>query len=224
MDDTKLRELFDSIDVDKNGSISVAEAKGILQKMGLPVTNRQVAEFLKKVDVNRDNVIDWEEFYGFVKERRITMRGLFDAIDTDKSGFIDPQEVFLALRGQGLVVDPEATSEILRKIDTNKDGKISFEEFEEFLCGLPILNSKELCNVLRGHVNIDNGDGVSSAPYFPTFDGARRPLGQIFANVFSAAAARSVTSPLERVKLMFQTSSTNDTKKTIGLENVAQYI
>ena len=58
------------------------------------------------------------------------LRALFNAFDTDGSGFIDQNELQAALDKGGKAVEPEQCMEILLQVDKNNDGKISFEEFD----------------------------------------------------------------------------------------------
>jgi Ca2+-binding EF-hand superfamily protein len=65
-------------------------------------------------------------------------RAGFDAVDTDKSGQIDSAELEKAMGeiSKEIGVDPptkEEVSEILTKLDTDKSGKLSFDEFSVFI-------------------------------------------------------------------------------------------
>ena len=52
---------------------------------------------------------------------------IFDNIDADKSGEIDPDELMMHLLGLGQ--EPETVSALFAALDTNGDGSISREEF-----------------------------------------------------------------------------------------------
>ncbi|KAL7499451.1 hypothetical protein ACHAWT_006986 [Skeletonema menzelii] len=54
----------------------------------------------------------------------------FDDIDSDHSGEIDRCELREIFVGMGVPVGERALSEIMRKIDTDEDGTITFDEFE----------------------------------------------------------------------------------------------
>ena len=53
----------------------------------------------------------------------------FDKFDVDASGCIGYQEALLGLRASGLDVDLEQVVDIFERCDTNKDGRISMQEF-----------------------------------------------------------------------------------------------
>jgi len=63
----------------------------------------------------------------------------FDAVDTDKSGFIESGEVealFLQIyQRKGNTANPKtkgAVEAFVKELDTNKDGKVSLQEFSDF--------------------------------------------------------------------------------------------
>ena len=58
---------------------------------------------------------------------RVTGEAVFDAIDKDKSGSLDPNELleFLLAAGQ----EPETVSLLFSQLDTNSDGVVDREEF-----------------------------------------------------------------------------------------------
>lgn len=55
---------------------------------------------------------------------------IFAEFDADGSGKINASELMLALQKGGKKVTEEEVSDIIRKVDTDEDGEISFEEFE----------------------------------------------------------------------------------------------
>ena len=55
------------------------------------------------------------------------MNSIFDRIDADGSGEIDPTELIMHLLGLGQ--EPDSVSELFKVLDTDGDGKISREEF-----------------------------------------------------------------------------------------------
>lgn len=69
---------------------------------------------------------------------------LFNSADTDKSGFIDRAELkkLLAELGQILEIPPPSDNDVeneLKRLDDNKDGKISKQEFRKLVKELVLL-------------------------------------------------------------------------------------
>ena len=62
------------------------------------------------------------------------LRRFFTSADTNKDGFLTPQEIETAMgdfveKNQSLFGEEFSWKKILKVIDINKDGKISYEEF-----------------------------------------------------------------------------------------------
>lgn len=100
-------------------------------------TKEEIAFILNKVDKNKSGKIDFSEFktavYGrkklFVKDSLIEA---FDYWDTGKTGFLDKKCLKNILKG----CEKTEVEDILLKIDTNKDNKISKFEFIDYFLSL----------------------------------------------------------------------------------------
>ncbi|XP_062189143.1 calcium-dependent protein kinase 18 isoform X2 [Phragmites australis] len=113
-----LRDQFNAIDIDKNGTISLEE--------------------LKQIDSNTDGLVDFEEFvaatlhvHQLVEHDTGKWQSLsqaaFDKFDVDGDGYITSDELRMhtGLKGS---IDP-----LLEEADIDKDGKISLDEFRRLL-------------------------------------------------------------------------------------------
>ena len=65
-DKMKCQAVFDSIDVNKEGSISATAIKLILDEWGCPTSD--VDEYLKRYDTDGNGMFDFDEFYVNMKE------------------------------------------------------------------------------------------------------------------------------------------------------------
>lgn len=134
-----LRDQFNAIDMDKNGTITLEEIRQALAKdRPWNLKESKVLEILQAMDSNRDGLVDFEEFVAaalhihqleeldFDKWNRRT-RSAFEKFDTDKDGFITPDElrVYTGLKG--------SIDSLLDEADTDKDGRISLPEFQKLL-------------------------------------------------------------------------------------------
>ncbi|KAL0660397.1 hypothetical protein Bca4012_080982 [Brassica carinata] len=134
-----LRDQFDAIDIDKNGSISLEEMRQALAK-DLPwkLKDARVAEILQAIDSNTDGLVDFTEFvvatlhvnqleeHDSAKwEQR--SRAAFEKFDVDRDGFITPEELRLQTGLKGSI-EP-----LLEEADVDEDGRISIHEFRRLL-------------------------------------------------------------------------------------------
>ncbi|KAI3981615.1 hypothetical protein MKX01_007535 [Papaver californicum] len=134
-----LKDQFDAIDVDKNGSISLEEMKEALAK-DLPWKTKEtrVIEILQAIDSNTDGLVDFSEFVAATihvhqleehdsEKWQLRSQAAFEKFDVDRDGFITPEELrtHTGLKGS---IDP-----LLEEADIDKDGKISLPEFRRLL-------------------------------------------------------------------------------------------
>ncbi|KAH7519925.1 calcium-dependent protein kinase 28 isoform X1 [Ziziphus jujuba] len=134
-----LKDQFNAIDVDKNGSISLEEMRQALAK-DLPwkLKDSRVLEILQAIDCNTDGLVDFTEFVAATlhvhqleehdsEKWQQRSQAAFEKFDVDKDGYITPEELRLhtGLRGS---IDP-----LLEEADIDKDGKISLSEFRRLL-------------------------------------------------------------------------------------------
>ncbi|XP_047314868.1 calcium-dependent protein kinase 28-like [Impatiens glandulifera] len=134
-----LKDQFDAIDVDKNGSISLEEMRQALAK-DLPwrLKESKVHEILQAIDSNTDGLVDFKEFVAAtlhvhqMEEHSLEKwekrsQAAFNKFDMDGDGYITSEElrVHTGLKGS---IDP-----LLDEADIDKDGKISLLEFRRLL-------------------------------------------------------------------------------------------
>lgn len=134
-----LRDQFDAIDIDKNGSITLEEIRQALAK-DRPWTLKEsrVLEILQAMDSNRDGLVDFDEFVAATlhvhqleehdsEKWQQLSQAAFEKFDFDKDGYITPEELRMhtGLKGS---IEP-----LLEEADIDRDGKISLSEFQRLL-------------------------------------------------------------------------------------------
>ncbi|KAL6639473.1 hypothetical protein ACP70R_023203 [Stipagrostis hirtigluma subsp. patula] len=134
-----LRDQFNAIDVDKNGTISLEELKQALAK-DIPwrLKGPRVLEIVEAIDSNTDGLVDFEEFVAATlhvhqlvehdtEKWKSLSQSAFDKFDVDGDGYITSDELRMhtGLKGS---IDP-----LLEEADIDKDGKISLDEFRRLL-------------------------------------------------------------------------------------------
>ena len=60
-------------------------------------------------------------------------RELFEAMDTDRSGGLDANELAEGLLSRGYRVSKEEMDQLIDRMDLNQDGNIAFDEFSSAL-------------------------------------------------------------------------------------------
>ena len=123
---------------------------------------------------------------------------LFDKIDSDKSGFIESNELNEALRGEGNYITDSEVKEMVTLFDTSKDGKLSRQEFNELrshIFSQDIETEEKKLNAI--HDNSDETFRKISEPLNVSFTQLNLFLGNgdpVLQNVAGSVKAFNVTA------------------------------
>jgi len=180
-----LHDTFTVHDVDNSGFLGHDEAKKLLKCTGLQPYTRSmegaVNDFLSLADKDGNQEIDFGEFVVLMeraREHQCTKRQAklwkeFEVYDADRSGSLDAPELLVCLRSAGLVKsknDSELALTLIREFDTDHDGSISFNEFEELCQRIVERIFSSACNRSLQRAKIMGVDVARVAEYQWAFD------------------------------------------------------
>jgi len=126
----KIKEVFQNIDVDNDGKLSLEE-----MKKAIHLTNDMKIifneEIFKSIDTDNSGNIEYTEFISACIEKNIylneeKLKEAFKLFDSDNNGKISKSEIEKVLH---IGKHSKEIDEIMSKHDTNKDGEIDFQEF-----------------------------------------------------------------------------------------------
>ncbi|KAJ4902034.1 Calcium-dependent protein kinase 19 [Raphanus sativus] len=128
-----LKTMFANMDTDKSGTITYAELKTGLEKLGSRLTETEVKQILEDADVDGNGTIDYIEFISatmnrYRVEREEDLFKAFQHFDKDNSGFITRQELETAMKEYNMG-DDSMIKEIISDVDADNDGSINYQEF-----------------------------------------------------------------------------------------------
>ena len=113
--------------------------------MGKKYTEAQIKEaslkFIHVSDKNSNGTIDLDEFMCYLakkfneKDSDSKLREVFAFFDEDNNNEISHDELKKALNQLGGNYTDRQIAKMIRKIDTNGDGSINFEEFKQMMTG-----------------------------------------------------------------------------------------
>ncbi|CAM0911787.1 unnamed protein product [Alopecurus aequalis] len=126
----KYVQMFHLMDKDKNGNLSLEELMEGLHINGQPVPEPEIRMLLEAADTDGNGTLDCDEFVTVsLHLKKMTndeyLAAAFRYFDKDGSGFIELDEL-----RQELGPNEQAILEIIRDVDTDQDGRISYQEFE----------------------------------------------------------------------------------------------
>ena len=131
-------------DTDGNGKIDIDELyNGLSEITEKKFDKKIVKEIFFNLDTNNNNYIEQEEFVKAAIDKKIflsdkMLKFAFNFFDSDKKGLITINEIALIFKNN---IDnnkdsSEEIKNIIKLVDKDGDGKISFEEFSQFMRAL----------------------------------------------------------------------------------------
>ncbi|CAN0847951.1 Calcium-dependent protein kinase 29 [Linum grandiflorum] len=128
-----LKQMFKNMDTDGSGTITYEELKAGLHRLGSKLSEAEIRQLMDAADVDKNGTIDYVEFVTATMHRHRLEKEehLFQAFqyfDKDNSGFITRDELRHAMSQYGMG-DEATIDEVIDDVDTDKDGRINYEEF-----------------------------------------------------------------------------------------------
>jgi len=142
----ELRKLFVSMDANGDGILTMQEIQEALAKAkqsgngDLDVS--QVAQIFASIDVSGNQEIEYTEFLAATMDMAVmmdesTLWSAFQALDTDGSGNLSKDEVAKCLGFDDVKAvmnrNDGEIDQIIKEMDVDGDGEISFQEFRNFM-------------------------------------------------------------------------------------------
>ncbi|KAK4773047.1 hypothetical protein SAY87_028066 [Trapa incisa] len=128
-----IKEGFHLMDINNKGKINIDELRVGLHKLGHQIPDTDLQILMEAGDVDKDGHLDYGEFVAIsVHLRKMGnekhLNKAFEFFDQNQSGFIEIEELRDALADE-VDTSEEVISAIMHDVDTDKDGRISYEEF-----------------------------------------------------------------------------------------------
>ncbi len=138
----ELQRVFSEMDKNHDGTLSREELiEGYTKMCGSPTEAITIVdEIMSKADNDGSGTIDYTEFLIATSNKKTMLseeklKATFAMFDQDGSGYITPNEIKEIL-GAGQNISDEAWEEMIKEVDVNGDGQISYEEFRGMMLKL----------------------------------------------------------------------------------------
>ncbi|MBA0615515.1 hypothetical protein Godav_015641, partial [Gossypium davidsonii] len=128
-----IKEAFDIMDTGKRGKINLEELRMGLQKLGQQIPDADLQILVEAADVDGDGTLNYGEFVAVsVHLRKMAndehLHKAFAFFDLNQSGFLEIEDLRDSLNDE-VDTSEEVINAIMLDVDTDKDGRISYEEF-----------------------------------------------------------------------------------------------
>ena len=194
-------DFFDSIDKNGDGVLSKDEIAATLRHSGIPVSRKLIDRIFSECDINGDGTVTRDEFKVFFNKQNETMKNIFESVDINKDGSLSAAEFSIALKNIDPTITDKEIKSLIRRIDRDSSNDISLQEFMYYYYLLPVNNIRAAFDVIIRE-SMDLGEGMSA--------GSDHLKGQSPVLIYGSdgialSASRTVTAPLDRLKLVMQT-------------------
>jgi calcium-dependent protein kinase len=135
-----LREVFNALDENGDGTLTVKEIQEGLHRAGLKNISADLRQSIEDIDLDGSGSIDYSEFLAAALEKKYFLRedacwNAFSFFDRDRDGHISVEELRQVLNSRNLreEIGEDELDRALAEVDKNGDGVIDFDEFMQMM-------------------------------------------------------------------------------------------
>lgn len=135
-------ELFDQLDLNKDGHIDIVELRTGLAGRGL--SRGSLEKMVEAGDTNQDGVLDFKEFTQYLRTHEKELKLMFRRLDKNNDGQIDAAEIQHSLRTIGVEISLQDATRILQRMDKDGTMTIDWNEWRDFFLFRPLTNMEDV--------------------------------------------------------------------------------
>ncbi|XP_077460732.1 mitochondrial adenyl nucleotide antiporter SLC25A24-like [Stigmatopora argus] len=196
-------DLFDQMDLNKDGYIDIKELRKGLAGRGL--SKASLERIVKAGDANEDGVLDFEEFTQYLRTHEKQLKVMFRSLDKNNDGEIDASDIQQALRAVGLNISLRAANRILKSIDKDGNMTIDWDEWRDYFLFNPLTNMEEVARYWKRSMMLDLGEQLTVPDEFSEEEKKSGYVWrQLIAGALAGCVSRTGTAPLDRLKIFRQ--------------------
>lgn len=219
---TKYAELFNNLDINKDGKVDILELQQGLKAMGMAVGAGAEEKIVAAGDTNKDGQLDFGEFMKYLEEHEKKMKIAFTSLDKNEDGKIEPSEILNSLKALGIKISLDHAETILKSMDADGTLTVDWNEWRDHFLFNPADNINEIIRYWKHSTVLDIGDSLTIPDEFTEEE---KKTGQwwrqLLAGAMAGAVSRTGTAPLDRLKVMMQVHGTKgDSNMLAGLKKM----
>ena len=136
-------QLFNLMDKNGDGSVTMREIQMLLKSMGRDTTDAEIRKIVKAADKDNNGKIELNEFIMYMEKKNAIDKSItseddkiikmFSFFDKDGDGLISRMELKNLLTQTGQEITDEEIDAIMQEVDGDNNGVIDFDEFKYML-------------------------------------------------------------------------------------------
>eukprot|EP00092_Neocalanus_flemingeri_P038430 GFUD01041837.1.p1 GENE.GFUD01041837.1~~GFUD01041837.1.p1 ORF type:complete len:482 (+),score=108.77 GFUD01041837.1:170-1615(+) len=221
----RLKNLFDKLDLNKDGRIDSEELAAGLHNMGyFHISKEQIEMFLQRSDSSKSGDLSLQEFVEYLQKHEKQLHFVFSKLDTNKDGRVNSAEIKVAFKNLGISIGVEEAEKLVSRIDDDNSLDISFEEWRDYLMFHPSSNIDDIIEYWRQEsylTQMDHGEDVGTPGDISDRLFAGIWWRHLLAGGVAGAVSRTCTAPLDRLKVMKQV---HGGRKQTSLKDTFKYM
>ncbi|XP_062067424.1 calmodulin-like protein 3 [Lepus europaeus] len=131
----EFKQAFSRFDKNGDGTINIEELGAVMQLLGKKLSEEELKALIARVDKDGDGAISFQEFLAEMVRMmkgggsEQDLREAFRAFDLNGDGHISVEELKQVMSKLGEKLSHEELNAMIQEADTDKDGKVNYEEF-----------------------------------------------------------------------------------------------
>ncbi|XP_078180606.1 calcium-dependent mitochondrial ATP-magnesium/phosphate carrier protein 1-like [Carex rostrata] len=134
--ETEGRRFFEELDRDGDGHVTLDDLEVAMRKRNLP--KRYAKDLLHRTRSNLfSKSIGWKQFLSLMEQKEATILRAYTTLCLSKSGTLQKNQILTSLKSAGLPANEDNAAAMIRYLNQDKEGSISYGHFRNFMLLLP---------------------------------------------------------------------------------------